>query len=70
MWKLNLICFQSHIEDSFSDDDDTSSVYSIKKTPALNDFSDGKFIYRLIFLLRLTWKHHHFITNEIKFYGV
>lgn len=30
-------------DDSLTDDDDSSSLYSVKKTPALNDFSDGYF---------------------------
>lgn len=33
----------TNIDDSFSDDDDSSSIYSVKKPPSLHDFSDGYF---------------------------
>ncbi|XP_052075750.1 afadin- and alpha-actinin-binding protein B-like isoform X2 [Mytilus californianus] len=33
----------NNLDDTFSDDDDSSSIYSVKKPPALNDISDGYF---------------------------
>ena len=45
--------FQTNIDGSFSDDD-SSSVYSVKKPPSLHDFSDGKEIMSSSFPLKST----------------